>query len=428
MNTTRSERAFREALEVLPGGVNSPVRAFRAVGGRPIFVKRGFGARIEDIDGNVYVDYVCSWGPLILGHAHPAVVESLQEILRQGTTFGIPTERETDLARMVAHAVPSMEKVRFVSSGTEAAMSAIRLARGFTGRTKLIKFDGCYHGHSDSLLVKAGSGAATFGSPDSPGVPASLASETLVVPYNDLAAVESVMAANGKEVAAVLLEPVAGNMGLVPPRRGFLEGLREVTRRHGALLIFDEVITGFRLAMGGAQEQYRVVPDLTCLGKVVGGGLPVGAFGGRRDIMSMLSPEGPVYQAGTLSGNPLAMGAGLATLQVLSQPGFFAALNEKAGRFVEGLKDVAAKTGARVRVQAAGSLFTLFFHTDPVTDFASASRCDRELFARFHQILLAEGIYWPPSQFETCFVSAAHGEAEFQATLDAVGKALRAIS
>ena len=428
MNVEKSNRAFEEALRYLPGGVNSPVRAFRAVGGRPIFVKRGHGARIEDIDGNVYVDYVCSWGPLILGHAHPSVIQAIEEIARLGTSFGMPTELETELARRVVGSVRSMEKVRFVSSGTEATMSAIRLARAYTGRTKIVKFAGCYHGHVDSLLVKAGSGAATFGSPDSLGVPDALARATIVLPYNDLGAVEATLAAQGEEIAAILLEPVAGNMGLVLPRPGFLEGLRDLTRRYGALLIFDEVISGFRLGMGGAQEHYGILPDLTCLGKVIGGGLPVGAFGGKRDIMDMLSPNGAVYQAGTLSGNPLAVGAGLATLKVVSQPGFFSLLNEKAARFVKALKEVAQNEGADVQIPSIGSLFTVFFRSEPVVDFETAGQCDRGRFARFHQALLAEGVYWPPSQFETCFVSSAHEDADFEKTLDAARRAFRAAS
>lgn len=428
MNRTKSVGAYEEACKYLPGGVNSPVRAFRAVGGAPVFARRGRGARIEDIDGNQYVDFVCSWGPLILGHAHPAVVERIRAIAAGGTTFGMPTEGETDLAREVVARVPSVEKVRFVSSGTEAAMSAIRLARAFTGRPKIVKFAGCYHGHSDSLLVKAGSGAATFGAPDSPGVPDALARETLVLPYNDLDAVERALGACGPEVAAVLLEPVAANMGLVPPKPGFLEGLREICNRHGALLIFDEVITGFRLGLGGAQEHYGVLPDLTCLGKVLGGGLPLAAFGGRREILDRLSPDGPVYQAGTLSGNPLAVGAGLATLRELVKPGFFSSLHDKTARFVEAVRKTAHDTGVRVEIPCLGSMFTVFFRKEgPVTDFASALRCDRERFARFHRVLLEEGVYWPPSQFEVCFVSAAHGDAEFGQALEGLRKAFRAV-
>jgi glutamate-1-semialdehyde 2,1-aminomutase len=426
MNTEKSGKAFEAAREVLPGGVNSPVRAFRAVGGEPIFVRKGQGAWIEDVDGNRYVDYVCSWGPLILGHAHPEVVKALRERIGKGTSFGIPTELETELARKVVGAVPSMEKVRFVNSGTEATMSAVRVARGYTGRSKLIKFEGCYHGHVDALLVKAGSGAATFGSPDSPGIPPAVTAETLVLPYNDLGAVERAMDAHGSEVAAVLLEPVAGNMGLVPPAEGFLAGLREMTARSGSLLIFDEVITGFRLGLGGAQERFGILPDLTCLGKILGGGMPVGAFGGREEIMRVLSPEGPVYQAGTLAGNPLAMQSGISTLEQIERPGFHNTLNEKAKGFVLALEEVAREAGRDVRVQSIGSMFTVFFRSEPVVDFGTASGCDLDRFAAFHREILSQGVYWPPSQFETCFVSEAHGEKEFARTLEAAVKAFRA--
>jgi len=427
MNTEKSENAFAASRRVLPGGVNSPVRAFRAVGGEPIFVKQGQGAWIEDVDGNRYVDYVGSWGPLILGHAHPEVIKALRERIGKGTSFGIPTELETELGMKVVRAVPSMERVRFVNSGTEATMSAVRVARGYTERSKLIKFEGCYHGHVDALLVKAGSGAATFGSPDSPGIPAAVTADTLVLPYNDLGAVERALEAHGSEVAAVLLEPVAGNMGLVPPAEGFLKGLRELTARVGSLLIFDEVITGFRLGLGGAQERFRILPDLTCLGKILGGGLPVGAFGGREEIMRILSPEGPVYQAGTLAGNPLAMQAGLTTLEQIARPGFYDTLNEKAQRFVQALEGVARESGHDVRVQSIGSMFTVFFRSEPVVDFATASGCDLESFARFHRKMLSEGVYWPPSQFETCFVSDMHGEEAFARTLEAARKAFRAL-
>ena len=426
MNREKSGKAFEAARGVLPGGVNSPVRAFRAVGGEPIFVRQGQGAWIEDVDGNRYVDYVCSWGPLILGHAHPEVIKALRERIGKGTSFGIPTELETELAMKVVRAVPSMEKVRFVNSGTEATMSAVRVARGYTGRSKLIKFEGCYHGHVDALLVKAGSGAATFGSPDSPGIPPAVTADTLCLPYNDLGAVERALEVHGNEVAAVLLEPVAGNMGLVHPAEGFLEGLRDLTTRAGSLLIFDEVITGFRLGLGGAQERFRILPDLTCLGKILGGGLPVGAFGGREEIMRVLSPEGPVYQAGTLAGNPLAMQTGLTTLEQIERPGFYDALNEKAQRFVQALEGVAREAGGDVRVQSIGSMFTVFFRSEPVVDFATASGCDLERFARFHRQMLSEGVYWPPSQFETCFVSEMHGEEEFERTLEAARKAFRA--
>ena len=428
MNRERCKKAYERAVRYLPGGVNSPVRAFRAVGGDPLFVERGQGAWIEDVDGNRYVDFCCSWGPLILGHADPRVVEAVQRRAATGTSFGIPTELETALAERVVRSVPSVDRVRFVSSGTEATMSALRLARGHTGRDKVVKFAGCYHGHSDAFLVKAGSGAATFGSPDSPGVPAAVTRDTLVLPFNDLKAVEHLMERVGDEVAAVLLEPVAGNMGVVPPKPGFLEGLRELTRAAGALLIFDEVITGFRLGMGGAQEHYGVVPDMSCLGKVLGGGLPLGAFGGRADIMEKLSPEGPVYQAGTLSGNPLAVQAGLTTLERIGEPGFFEALNEKASGFVDALRGVAADAGRPFQIQSVGSMFTLFFLGEPAVDFETAGRCDRDLFARFHRAVLSRGVYWPPSALEACFVSAAHGEDELEHTLDAVRQALASLA
>ena len=424
MNKERSREAFARSQRYLPGGVNSPVRAFRAVGGDPVFVRRAEGAWIEDLDGNRYLDHVCSWGPLILGHAHPAVVKALERRLPLGLSYGMPTELETALARKVVESVPSIDLVRFVSSGTEAVMSAVRVARGFTGRAKIIKFAGCYHGHSDGLLVKAGSGAATFGSPDSPGIPDGVTRETLVLPYNDAAAVARVMEEVGHEVAAILLEPVAGNMGLVPPADGFLECLREVTTEWGALLIFDEVITGFRLGMAGAQGRFGVTPDLSCLGKVLGGGMPVGAFGGREDVMRVLSPLGPVYQAGTLSGNPVAMQAGLSTLEELEKPGFFEDLDRKTRGLVEGLEEEAGAAGFPVCVQSMGSMFTLFFHEGPVVDFASADRCDRSRYAAFHRGMLDKGIYLPPSQLETCFVSGAHTEQDLERTAAAAREVL----
>jgi glutamate-1-semialdehyde 2,1-aminomutase len=427
MKTDRSRKAFAEAQQFLPGGVNSPVRAFRAVEGDPVFVRRGEGAWVEDVDGNRYVDHVCSWGPLILGHAHPAVLKALEERLCLGLSFGMPTELETALAKKVVDSVPSIDRVRFVNSGTEAVMSAVRLARGYTGRSKIVKFSGCYHGHSDSLLVKAGSGAATFGSPDSPGVPEALTRETLVLPFNDPGAVERLMAEMGGEIAAILLEPVAGNMGVVPPQDGFLPLLREATLRSGTLLVFDEVITGFRLGMAGAQGVFNVIPDLTCLGKVIGGGLPVGAFGGRKEIMQLLSPEGPVYQAGTLSGNPLAMQAGLATLTELEKPGFFNELDRKTRTVVKGLENAAAAAGVPVQVQSFGSMFTVFFHSDPVKDFRTADLCDRKRYARFHRGMLEKGIYLPPSQLETCFVSAAHREEDLEKTVDAAREVFKGV-
>lgn len=419
MKTDRSASLFAEAQKYIPGGVNSPVRAFRAVGGQPRFIRRGFGARVEDVDGNVYIDYVCSWGPLILGHAHPAVVAAVKAAAESGTSFGAPTEAEVELARLVCRLFPSVELVRFVNSGTEATMSAIRVARAYTGRPKILKFDGCYHGHADSLLVKAGSGVLTFNAPDSAGVTAAAAGETLSAPYNDLATVERIFEAQGQEIAAVIVEPVAGNMGVVPPKPGFLEGLRRVTTEAGALLIFDEVITGFRLAPGGAQELYGITPDLTCLGKILGGGLPVGAYGGRRDIMSLVAPLGPVYQAGTLSGNPLAMAAGLATLRALLEPGSYERLETVSHRLAEGFAEAAREAGIPVRVNRVGSMLTVFFTGDEVTDYEGARRADTAQFARFFHGMLERGVLLPPSQFEALFVSLAHTEAEVEFTVEA---------
>ena len=419
MKTDRSASLFAEAQKYIPGGVNSPVRAFRAVGGQPRFIRRGFGARVEDVDGNVYIDYVCSWGPLILGHAHPAVVAAVKAAAESGTSFGAPTEAEVELARLVCRLFPSVELVRFVNSGTEATMSAIRVARAYTGRPKILKFDGCYHGHADSLLVKAGSGVLTFNAPDSAGVTAAAAGETLSAPYNDLATVERIFEAQGQEIAAVIVEPVAGNMGVVPPKPGFLEGLRRLTAEAGALLIFDEVITGFRLAPGGAQELYGITPDLTCLGKILGGGLPVGAYGGRRDIMSLVAPLGPVYQAGTLSGNPLAMAAGLATLRALLEPGSYERLETVSHRLAEGFAEAAREAGIPVRVNRVGSMLTVFFTGDEVTDYEGARRADTAQFARFFHGMLERGVLLPPSQFEALFVSLAHTEAEVEFTVEA---------
>jgi len=419
MKIDRSASLFAEAQKYIPGGVNSPVRAFRAVGGQPRFIRRGFGARVEDVDGNVYIDYVCSWGPLILGHAHPAVVAAVKAAAESGTSFGAPTEAEVELARLVCQLFPSVELVRFVNSGTEATMSAIRVARAYTGRPKILKFDGCYHGHADSLLVKAGSGVLTFNAPDSAGVTAAAAGETLSAPYNDLATVERIFEAHGREIAAVIVEPVAGNMGVVPPKPGFLEGLRRLTAEAGALLVFDEVITGFRLAPGGAQELYGITPDLTCLGKILGGGLPVGAYGGRREIMSLVAPLGPVYQAGTLSGNPLAMAAGLATLRTLLEPGSYERLETVSHRLAEGLAEAAREAGVPVRVNRVGSMLTVFFTGDEVTDYEGARRADTARFARFFHGMLGRGVLLPPSQFEALFVSLAHAEAEVEFTVQA---------
>jgi glutamate-1-semialdehyde 2,1-aminomutase len=419
MRTDRSRELFAEARRYLPGGVDSPVRAFRAVGDDPRFIARGAGARIYDVDGNEYVDFVGSWGPLILGHAHPRVVAALREAVGRGTSFGAPTQLESTLARLVVEAFPSIERVRFVNSGTEATMSALRLARGFTGRDKIVKFDGCYHGHADGLLVQAGSGSLTFGTPDSAGVPAAVAAGTISVPYNDLATVERVFAEQGSAIAAAIVEPVAGNMGVVPPAPGFLEGLREVTRAAGALLIFDEVITGFRVAYGGVQEMTGISADLTCLGKIIGGGLPVGAYGGRADVMALLAPEGPVYQAGTLAGNPLAMTAGIETLRVLAKPGTYDQLEERAARLVDGVKQAAEDAGVVTYATRIGSMFTTFFTAEPVVDYATAKRADVRRYARFFREMLREGVYLAPSQFEAGFLSLAHTDEDVAATIQA---------
>jgi len=397
---------------VIPGGVNSPVRAFRGVGGRPFFVARAEGCRITDVDGRTYIDFLGSWGPLILGHAAPMLIEAVGEALRRGTSYGAPTAAEVDMAELISRAVPSMEMSRLVSSGTEAAMSAIRLARGATGRDAIVKFEGCYHGHADSLLVKAGSGGATFGLPDSLGVPAALAALTVTVPFNDLPAVERVMAARGREVAAIIVEPVAGNMGVVPPAPGFLQGLRVLCDRHGALLIFDEVITGFRVAYGGAQALYGVRPDLTCLGKIIGGGLPVGAYGGARAIMERVAPLGGVYQAGTLSGNPLAVAAGLATLRALASPEVYQRLEDSGARLEAGLVDGAKAAGLPLTVNRVGSMLTAFFTLGPVTDYASAKRSDTARYGRFFHAMLDGGVFLAASQFEAGFVGLAHGASD----------------
>ena len=410
--TAVSERLFAASQRVIPGGVNSPVRAFRGVGGTPRFIARGDGAWLVDADGNRYVDLVLSWGPLILGHAHPEVVEAIVRAAEAGTTFGAPTELELRLAERVIAAFPSVEMVRFVSSGTEATMSAVRLARAATGRALLVKFDGCYHGHADHLLAAAGSGVATLGLPDSPGVTAAAVGDTLVVPFNDLAAVEALFQARGEEIAAVLVEPVPGNMGVVPPVSGFLQGLRGLTRRHGALLLFDAVMTGWRVHARGAQVLYGIEPDHTCVGKVVGGGLPAAAYGGRRDLMERVAPAGPVYQAGTLSGNPLAMAAGLATLDVLARPGTWERAEAFARSVEEAIERRAREAGVPVTVQRVGTMLTPFFGEAPVRDFASARRTDRAGYNAFFHALLEGGVYLPPSAFEAAFTSAVHGEAE----------------
>ena len=418
MNLNRSEALFRRAVEKIPGGVNSPVRAFRSVGGQPVFIARGEGSHIFDADGNEYIDYVGSWGPLLLGHRHPEILEALERALAIGTSFGAPTEQEVELADAICDAVPSIEMVRLVNSGTEATMSAIRVARGFTGRDLIVKFEGCYHGHVDSLLVKAGSGMATLGIADTQGVPKAFCDTTLALPYNSLDALEAAFGKMGDRIAAVIVEPVVGNMGCVPPLPGYLEGMRAITERHGALLIFDEVMTGFRLAYGGAQQRYGIRPDLTTLGKVIGGGLPVGAYGGRRDIMSKVAPAGPVYQAGTLSGNPLAVAAGLAMLRHLkAHPEVYDRLEAMGAK-------LAAAAPKGVAVNRVGSMFTYFFTDGPVTDWESAKKCDTGKFGRFFRGMLERGIYLAPSQFEAAFISAAHTEEDVQRTVSAAGEVL----
>ena len=428
MNTKTSEYFFKEAQRYIPGGVNSPVRAYNAVGGNPLFIERAKGARVYDADGNEYIDYVGSWGPMIVGHAHPQVISGLKKAMEKGTSFGAPTGLEVELARMIVEAVPSIELVRMVSSGTEATMSAIRLARGYTNRDKVIKFEGCYHGHVDSLLVKAGSGATTLGVPDSPGVPADFAKNTLALPFNNIGAVKRAVEEDGENIAAIIVEPIPGNMGVILPKEGFLEELRNLCNQHGIVLIFDEVITGFRVSFGGAQELYGILPDLTCLGKIVGGGLPVGAFGGKREIMEKISPLGPVYQAGTLSGNPLAMTAGIETIKILSQEGVYEILEEKAKILSEETNNAAHKAGIPVFSARVGSMSTLFFSDRQVTDYSSAKASDIKRFARYFSAMLEQGIYLAPSQFEASFVSLAHTDEDIEKTIEAVRKCLSFIS
>ena len=422
----RSARLFEEAKRFIPGGVNSPVRAFKAVGGTPPFIERAKGSRVWDVDGNEYIDFVASWGPMILGHAHPQVIEAVKEAAERGTSYGAPTALEVEMARMICSALPSVEMVRMVNSGTEAVMSAIRLARAFTGRDKVVKFAGCYHGHADGLLVRAGSGATTLGVPDSPGVPEGYASLTLIAPYNDLEALRALMKEHRGEVACVVVEPVAGNMGVVPPEEGFLEGLRKICDEEGCLLIFDEVITGFRVGWSGAQGLYGVRPDLTCLGKIIGGGFPVGAFGGRREVMERLAPVGDVYQAGTLSGNPLAMAAGLKTLQILKENDPYGRLEEMSSYLCEEASKIARSLGLDLFFSRVGSMFTFFFTRGPVRDYESARRSDTAAYSRYFWTLLREGIYVAPSQFEAAFLSTAHTEEDLERTLSALEKAFRA--
>ena len=420
----KQENLFAAAQKIIPGGVNSPVRAFRSVGGTPVFIREAAGSRVVDADGHEYIDYVASWGPMILGHSHPVVVEAIRDAAGRGTSYGAPTELEVEMAERVVSAFPSIDMVRMVSSGTEATMTAIRLARGWTGREKIIKFTGCYHGHADSLLVKAGSGVATLGIPGSPGIPRCLAELTIPLPFNDADAVRDAFARYGEEIACIIVEPVAGNMGVVPPRPGFLETLRAVTQENGALLIFDEVITGFRLAYGGWQTLTGIVPDLTCLGKIIGGGLPVGALGGRREIMEHLAPTGPVYQAGTLSGNPLAMSAGIATLDLLRGLSY-QDIDRRAADLGDGFLDLFRAKGLPVRINRVRSMFTLFFTADEVVDFESASRSDTALFARFFRGMLAEGISLAPAQFEAGFVSFAHTAGDIAQTIEACARVLK---
>ncbi|MFZ8853603.1 glutamate-1-semialdehyde 2,1-aminomutase [Fervidibacter sp.] len=428
MRNEKSRALFERAQSLMPGGVNSPVRAFKAVGGTPFFVAKGEGCYLWDVDGNRFVDFVCSWGPLILGHAHPEVVAAVKEAVERGTTYGAPTELEVALAEKIQQAFPSMEMLRLVNSGTEATMSAIRAARGYTGRKKIVKFEGCYHGHADYLLVKAGSGAATFGIPDSAGVPEGTAQDTIVLPYNDIEAFNKTMDAMGEEIAAVIVEPIAGNMGVVLPKPEFLAALRQQTEKHGVVLIFDEVITGFRVAYGGAQSLYGIKPDMTCLGKIVGGGFPLAAYGGRKEIMQTVAPLGPVYQAGTLSGNPVAVTAGLKTLEILERDNPYPELERRTKQLTQVISEAAKEAGVPVQINQIASMFTVFFTDQPVVDYASARRSDTQRYARFFHALLERGVYFPPSQFEAAFLSTAHDDEALSFAQEAVRSAMKAIA
>lgn len=425
---SKSQELFGEARELIPGGVNSPVRAYRSVGGDPVFISRGEGSKIYDVDGNEYIDYVQSYGPLILGHRHPKVMEALRECLDIGTSFGAPTALENKMAKLITKALPSVEMVRMVNSGTEATMSALRLARGYTKRDKILKFEGCYHGHADFLLIKAGSGALTLGVPDSPGVPASVAGNTIVAPYNDIDALRKIFAEQGEQIAAVIIEPVVGNMGCVPPQPGFLQDVRSLTAEYGTLLVFDEVMTGFRVSYHGAQGYYGIDPDLTTLGKIIGGGLPVGAYGGKRKIMEMVAPAGPVYQAGTLSGNPLAMTAGIVNLEILSHPGVYEELERKSAKLGDGMQKAAGDAGVKCSFNRVGAMFTGFFTDVPVVDFATATTSDTKKFAVWFRKMLDLGVYFAPSQFEAGFMSFVHTDEDIEKTIDAARIAYQAVA
>ena len=425
--TEKSKEAFQQAVESIPGGVNSPVRAFGGVGGDPLFIESGSGCYINDVDGNKYIDYVCSWGPLILGHLDRTVLRSIKDALKKGTSFGAPTEIETQLALLIKEAFPSIEKVRMVNSGTEASMSAIRLARGYTKRDIIIKFDGCYHGHVDGLLVQAGSGATTLGVPTSPGVPQDYIQNTITLPFNDIDAVKEVCASQGEKIASIIIEPVAGNMGVVLPKKGYLKGLREITEKYGIVLIFDEVMTGFRVSHGGAQELYKIKPDLTILGKIIGGGLPVGAYGGKSEIMECISPSGPVYQAGTLSGNPVAMASGVATLEKLKKKGLYKKLERKTKRLSDGIRDAARDVDVPTYHTRVGSMLCTFFSESEVTDYESAKNCDTKRYAAYFHEMLERGVYLAPSQFEASFVSTVHSDEDIDTTIEASYRSMKAI-